>query len=58
VLSPALREIGDLQAVDAMTAALQDPHGGVRWHRGETLERCGWQPRNEEERCCERLRSH
>src|SRR5437868_835280 len=46
----ALREIGDLQAVDAMVAALEDPHAGVRWHAAKTLERFGWQPRNDQQR--------
>src|SRR4051812_37565965 len=46
----SLREIGDLQAVDAMVAALEDPNAGVRWHAAKTLERFGWQPRNDRER--------
>ena len=40
----ALAEIGDLQAVEPLIAALKDEHSTVRKEAAETLDRLKWQP--------------
>ena len=46
----SLRQIGDMEAVEALVGCLKDPQGGVRWQVAKTLERFGWQPRNDQEK--------
>jgi HEAT repeat protein len=46
----SLRQIGDLDAVEALVKCLKDPQGSVRWQVVKTLERFGWQPQTDQEK--------